>query len=455
MTRKAGIYVRMSSDPNALRLGVSRQTKECRAKAAERGWQAAKVYEDNDVSASSTKPRPAYRAMLADLEAGLLDAVVVWDLDRLTRRPIEVEEFIDLADRKGIALASVGGDVDLSTDNGRLFARIKGAVARAEVERKGARQRAANDQRAASGRPSAGRRAYGYTPDGASLVEAEAAHLRTAAARLLEGHSLKSVVRYLNEDGARTTAGNPWTATQLRRTIQNRRYIGQRVHRGQVVGAGDWPTVLDEGTHAGLLALMADPARHGATAPRRHLLSGVARCGVCGGKVFGVVEKSKGPLYRCETRLHINRRAGEVEALVTGVVVARLARADAVDLLVPAGAVDLPGPLRDRQETLRTRLVEVAEAFAAGTVTLPQMTAATTSLRTQLEAVEGELAGLARSPILTELLTSSDVQATWDGLPMDRQRAVIDALLTLRLHPPGRGARTFDPATVEITWRTS
>lgn len=128
MGRRAAVYVRISSDPSGQRLGVTRQLKECKAKAAALGWEVAEVYEDNDTSASGTRPRPRYRQMLADLEAGQIDALVVWDLDRLTRRPIEVEEFIDLADRRGVALASVGGDVDLSTDNGRLFARIKGAV---------------------------------------------------------------------------------------------------------------------------------------------------------------------------------------------------------------------------------------------------------------------------------------------------------------------------------------
>lgn len=58
--------------------------------------------------------------MLADIRAGLVDAVVVWDLDRLHRRPIELEEFINLADEKHLALATVTGECDLSTHNGRL-----------------------------------------------------------------------------------------------------------------------------------------------------------------------------------------------------------------------------------------------------------------------------------------------------------------------------------------------
>ena len=63
----------------------------------------------------------------------------------------ELEDLIDLADEHRLALASVTGDVDLSTDNGRLYTRIKGAVGKGETERKAARQRAAAKQKAEKG----------------------------------------------------------------------------------------------------------------------------------------------------------------------------------------------------------------------------------------------------------------------------------------------------------------
>jgi site-specific DNA recombinase len=129
----AFIYVRISDDDGTA-LGVKRQEDDCRRDAARRQWNVLRVFVDNDVSASTGKPRPAYRRMLAALAEGQAQAVIVWDLDRLYRQPIELEEFIALADRHGILLASIGGDVDLSTPQGRLVARMKGAVARHEVE---------------------------------------------------------------------------------------------------------------------------------------------------------------------------------------------------------------------------------------------------------------------------------------------------------------------------------
>src|SRR4051812_13763826 len=146
--------------------------------------------------------------MLADIAAGQLDGVVAWDLDRLHRRPVELEAFIDLADRHRLALATVGGDADLSTDNGRLFARIKGAVARGEIERKSARQKRANLQRADLGLPRpSGRRAVGYEPGGMVVVEQEAEFIRQGYRELLAGSSLRAIAARWTTAGFTTAVG--------------------------------------------------------------------------------------------------------------------------------------------------------------------------------------------------------------------------------------------------------
>lgn len=444
----------MSSDPTGQRLGVARQTSACRDKAAAMGWHVSHVYEDNDVSASTGRRRPAYEQMLADLAAGTINAVVVWDLDRLTRRPIEVEHFIDLADRHGVALASVGGDADLATDNGRLFARIKGAVARAEIERKSARQRAANAQRAEAGRPHAGRRAFGYAADGMTVLEDEAAEVRRAAERLIMGGTVRGIAADLSRRGVTTTAGGPWRPTELRRMLANPRYAGLRTVHGEVVGPGAWQAILDAETHASLRAVLSDPSRHRAGRPRRHLLSGVAVCGVCGGRVFGCM-RDQGPTYMCETRSHVVRRSEPIDQLVREVVVARLSQDDAASAFARPSDRDEAQALRKEEALVRARLEGLAEAYAAGEIDRAQMRAGTVRLRDRLEAIAAQLASMARIPALSGLVSAEDVGAAWDGLDVDQQRAIIDMLLAVEVRPAGRGARTFDPATVKLTWKTA
>src|SRR5947209_1189182 len=139
---QAAIYARISSDRGGDQLGVRRQVKDCEALAERKGWEVAERYVDDDVSAYTGRHRPAYRQMLDDISGGVVDAVVVWHLDRLHRQPKELEEFFEVCDRAGVrALASVTGDVDLATDDGRFMARILGAVARKESDDKSRRIR--------------------------------------------------------------------------------------------------------------------------------------------------------------------------------------------------------------------------------------------------------------------------------------------------------------------------
>ena len=222
---KAAIYTRMSSD-SGTGLGVARQEQDCRALAAKQGWRIVGVYADNDISASSGTPRPGYRRLLDDLCEGLFNALVVWDLDRLHRRPIELEEFLDLADRYKIALATVGGEVDLATPQGRMVARIKGAVARQEVEQISRRLRRKQLELAEAGKVGSGGIGLWPPPDRMTLVAYEADIICEAAKRVLAGESLGGIAADLTARGVATVRGGPWLRTSLRELLLRPRIAG-------------------------------------------------------------------------------------------------------------------------------------------------------------------------------------------------------------------------------------
>jgi len=279
---RAAVYLRQSEDTQQTGLAVDRQRAGCLDLCATRGWTPIE-YVDNHVSATSGKARPEYERMLADIKAGTIDAVVAWDLDRLHRRPIELEHFIDLADRHRLALATVTGDVDLSTDNGRLFARIKGAVAKAEMERKSARQIAAADQRAKLGKPWVSRRPFGYTADGMKLRPAEARRIRRAYKDFLGGQSLTSIASAWNAAGVKTSTGARWSQPTLHQLLRSPRNAGLRAYLGEIVGPAAWPAIVDESTWRAAHDRLSDPARrNGGGGAATYLLTGIARCGVCG-----------------------------------------------------------------------------------------------------------------------------------------------------------------------------
>ncbi len=163
---------------------------------------------DNDISASTGKPRPGYQRLLKMMRAGSVDAVIVWHVDRLTRRLVDLEEVISICEVTGVRLATVTGDIDLSTDTGRMLARILASVARGEVERKGARQRRANEQRATGGHMGWTRRPFGYDRQDGQIVvvDAEARGLEEAARMVPAGSTLAAAARMLDDWARRSGA---------------------------------------------------------------------------------------------------------------------------------------------------------------------------------------------------------------------------------------------------------
>ena len=140
---------------------------------------------------------------------------------------------------------------------------------------------------------------------------------------------------------------------------------------------------------------------------------------------------------------------------MAGLVVQRLSRPDAADLLARPGNGPDVGALREEASALRTRLGELSDLFADGAITAAQLTRGTERARDRLATVERQMIDAGRVPVLGELVTAADVLATWQALDLDRRRAAVDTLMTLILLPPGRGARTFNPETGRIDWRAA
>lgn len=485
---QAGIYARISQDSLGTELGVARQTTDCRAEAERRGWTVAEVYTDNDVSATRSKRRPAYERMLTDVRAGHITAIVVWDVDRLTRTPRELEDVIDLADRYGLALANVGGEIDLSTPQGRMTARIKGSVARHETEQMSRRLTRRFQEKAERGEPH-GYSPYGYTRvDGRDVPdEAEASIIRECARRVLAGESLRAVTLDLNARGVHGPKAPLWNTTILRQILLRPSNAGLRQYQGKIIGPSTTEPVIDADTFERLTALLTDPSRKSNhSGPGfKYLLSGIAICGRCGrcaehvgdydppacdacdaavdaagrmrrqvgrstGKLAdGTTVKRQPPSYACTDCFKVRRKQEPVDELVVDVLLARLAEGDVATLL--AGDPDTAREARATIAAIDAKLDIAADQFAADQITGPMLTRITSRLRAERDAAERRLRAHKPNDRLLEL-TGGDVRARWDAMPLDAQREVVDALLTVTINPSGIGKR-FDPRSVTIRWK--
>ena len=450
---KTAVYLRVSEDRQGNELAVKRQREDCLKVCEHQGWTPVE-YVDNDTSATTGK-RPAYEGMLADIRAGEIQAVVAWDLDRLHRRPIELELFMELADEYKLKLATVTGEVDLSTDNGRLFARIKGAVAKAEVERKSARQKRAMLQKAQAGEVW-GPRAFGYNEDRTKLVAQEANAIRRAYSSVLAGVSLYAIANEMNAKGLLTSKGYAWKGKTVREALLNPRYAGLRTYGDEIVGPAKWKAVVSEDVWRSVCRILKDPQRQAGHAARSHLLSGLALCGNCGTTLSaGIKRRTDGYVLVCKGCHRLSRAEEPIDAAITGLAIAYLSRPDAVDLLVDRDREDM-GELRESERAILEQMETLAsDRYVEELITDAQFRAANGKLTARLADVRDRMLDANRARTFDGLVGAEDVEEVWQSLPLERKRAVIAALFTVTILPIGRGQKRFSPDQLQINWLTA
>ena len=481
---RAAVYLRQSKDSNGTGLAVDRQRVDCERLAAERGWTVVATLCDNDLSASSGKRRPGYEDLLAMVDAGTVDIVIAWHIDRLMRRLSDLETLIVRCEKASVRVATVSGDLDLSTDAGRLNARILTSVARAEVERKSQRQRDAAKQAAEQGRPVGGRRAFGYSPDGLHLDPTEAPIATDLFRRWVAGETLGELTRWLDTEGIRTPRGHRWSTGSLRELLCNPRYAGLRGVRRvahddhgrplyfasghprrerwhHIYGPAVWDGIVDEPTWRAALERIQDPARraHYVGNARRYLAPGLFVCGTCDRKLITGTQQY-GRAIKCPSYHHVNRKAGMIEDFVVDVALERLRRADAIDLVqrrVDSGP-DLRA-LRDETEALRTRLNGLAGDYALGVLTRDQVATATKVATDRMTGIDTIVAVAGRVDVVTRFVgTGRDPREVWDSpdCTLMMKRGLIDALMIVRVLSGKRGRPkdgVIDPSTIDIQWR--
>lgn len=456
---RCAVYCRLSLDRAGDELGVERQREDCLRLVNQRGDQLVGVYIDNDLSATKGGKRPRYAALIAAVQRGEVDRIVVWMNSRLWRNRRERAEGIEILRQHRISLLPVKGpELDMSTAYGRGMAGLIGEFDTMEVEVKGERQEREAQQRADRGEPPGGRRAFGYTATGAKQVREEAAAVKRAYASLLAGATLSGIAADLNAAGLTTTMGGPWRHNAVRAMLANPRYAAIRTHKGVEVGPATWRPIVTEDVYRAAADLLAAPERrtnHRGNA-LTHLGTHLYVCGRCpdqtvictyrGSKAAGTQRR----VYRC-MGCYLTRGADPIDHLVTRVVVERLRRPDLADLLaLPIGNTDV-GALGTEAKALRLRLNALADNLALDEAVLARRAG---KIRERLGEIKRELAEAGKGSAAGSLLGAPDPGQAWlDLADMARRQAVVRDLMTVRLLATGPGRRVFDPTTVDIKWK--
>lgn len=424
---------------------MTRQKEDVAELAARLGWQVEKVYEENDTSAYKKKRirlpdgrsvwrvvRPEFRQMLKDYEDGVIDGIIVYDLDRLARQPRDLEDLIDLVEHFKRPVTGVTGALDLMSENGKAMARV--LVAMANKSSAGTARRVARErlQRAQEGRVLPSTRAFGWKADRVTIEPVEAALLKNAIGWFTAGESWTSVTTKVMQSGVPTAEGGKWYLATVKNMILSPKVAGIAVYHGSLraltatgkadeadddaqAGAGEErraaPSPRDravrnargEYVRSGVQPIVTveewealvdeyERRREGkeftSRGTRKYLLSGLLRCGkpredgtACNVPMVGKANRRNKdapviPIYKCPNPVNggcagSQRNMAKLDALIEDLLFLHLEtnRPDDADQTPETeSGADAGNPLAVELEDVRARLKAMRDGMRDGTV---------------------------------------------------------------------------------------
>jgi len=238
---KAAAYIRVSTDEQA-ESGYSLQLQRDRvtSQIAAKGWELCRVYEDAGQS-GGTLSRPALQEMLADIDAGLFQSVVVYKLDRLSRKQRDTMFLLeDVFLQKGVELVSICESLDTSSPTGRAMIGMLSVFAQLERDTITERLTDGRKQKAKTGGYAGGSPAIGYTAERGKKVllpdESKASTVQRVFALRTEALNLQQIADRLNAEGHTTKQGARFTPTQVMRILKRKAlYEGSYTYSGITV----------------------------------------------------------------------------------------------------------------------------------------------------------------------------------------------------------------------------
>ncbi|MCW3041510.1 MAG: hypothetical protein JWM31_3415 [Solirubrobacterales bacterium] len=427
----AAIYLRQSED---VAEGIVRQRDRCTSLVKARSWTLGPEFADNDTSASRSRgPGTAWARMLTAARAGRIEVVVAVNLDRLLRTQGDLLALIE----SGAKVVTLEGELDLASASGEMQAAVLTAMARFEARRKGERQRRANEHRTANGLPVAGKRRYGYLSGNIMPHPEEAPVVLSMFERFREGASIRGLAR---ERG--------WRNLRVRETLLSRAYEGMVPHGGEWLPSEVVVPVVSSELAAEVRDLLTDEGRRTSPgAEPRHLLTGIATCGLCGAKLWRI-----GPNYACRDSAHLTIRLERAEADIP------LAVVHAMGAVPPEPKTPGVAPLLRERVTLQQQLDRAKELYAEFggaddrararrlTEALAQLDGRISDARAPVDDLLSEEAQLIvqqvrmlaeGAPIgvrIAMMFNEQDALEAWDALPLLDRRALVRRYLTVTVN---------------------
>ncbi|MET8132863.1 recombinase family protein [Streptomyces sp. NPDC005251] len=468
---RASLYVRLSRQAADTNLSLDGMTADLRELCQREGLTEVALRVDDGLS-GGYRDRPAFAEWIADARTGRANVLLTWHVDRLTREGLNVAaQLLDVVEGKDpatgrqisrpVRLLDIKG---LDSNHGETFRLrfvLQAEIARAERERMRERSKAAHRRIAQAGRYRGGFTPYGYkaapAPDGKGqtlvIEPREAEAIRECVDRVLSGHTLGRVSRWLNDQGHTPRRTTEWSRRGLLHVLTGDAILGRVSRGGKPVRDADgvilapFPAIVTEAESAGLKAA-CNPAGPRTTPMGRQpsrLLSGLLSCFSCRATLTVVRRNGRTAAYRC-----MSRGVGKTcEAAVS-------VGAKVIEDHITARYLKAVGQMPMMREHIITEGVdelaavdaEIADVMAqVATRATPALFEQLTALQSQREALDGKA-----PEQRVEIVDTGRTVAQWweDAHIDDRRDALAEAFALLEVSPGKPGSRIFDPARLRV-----
>jgi DNA invertase Pin-like site-specific DNA recombinase len=460
------IYCRISHIKDKDQTSVERQERICRDIVARLGLAlgAGMVFIDPNRSAwKRNRSRPGWDALLGIARGRGIRHIVVYHPDRLMRQPWDLEELLKIADDHGIILHGKSGNRDLSDPDDRHYLRGEVAHACRSSDDTSRRVKEAMIDRARDGKPHAGGRKYGYAANSTDIAEHEAEIVRWVFDSFLHGMTPHALAADLNRRGEPTAHGKRWSIPSVLRLLDSRHVAGIRVFRGEEIGPGNWPPIIDEA-----MFREAQERRAYRSAANReqyerqnfYLLRGLVWCAKCGTRMTGRPDSpNHRPVYVCTNFRPANgaekcyRRAGgaTLERFVKDAAIDLLERLDVTGAVSASVLSDADNAAIDADNA---ELAELKAMWDAREITTSEYREMRKTVDDRIRKIEAKTVIRPAVEVL-DGMTGPDTRGTWEAQEkagnVERLNAVLRFLFAaIRISESTAPNGRFDYGRIEI-----
>ncbi len=406
------------------------------------------------------------RRLLADIEAGKIDCVVVYKVDRLSRSLLDFTRIMETFDRNGVSFVSVTQAFNTATSMGRIILNVLLSFAQFEREMISERTRDKIAAARRKGKWSGGMPVLGYDVENTKLVvnHEEAERVREIFRMYLERGSLLSVAKALNARGGRTKrwttkkgterGGRRFDKNSLYQLLTNVVYVGKVRYKDEV-HAGEHEAIVDAGTFAKVQTMLRRNGRSGGRPARNKynaLLRGLLRCAACDCGMSHTYTTKRNRLYRYYVCHRAQKRGWQAcpspsvpAAEIERFVVDEIKRVGRDPLLIEETLVRARAEVERRIGELKTertrlrrrlgadhaRLVRLAATSLPGDPRLVELHDSIRDAERRVTEIEDELTSLEaelvdRAEVAAALADFDDV---WDCLAPREQARAIELLV--------------------------